>query len=160
MATQQKAVARVSRQYRAAPERVFDAWLDPEKVKLWWRASAVAAGRGTRETLERVTIDARVGGRFSILVRRDGKLLDHTGVYQEIDRPRRLVFTWNAIAVDQSSPSTANDESRVIIEIAARPTGCEVTLAHEMSAEWSDFVDRAANAWNMMLTAIDELVSE
>ena len=75
MTTGQPAIARVTREFAASPERVFDAWLDPEKVKIWWRATAAAAGRGATETIENVTIDAQVGGSFSILVRRVGKLL-------------------------------------------------------------------------------------
>ena len=54
-----RAVARVSRTFAASPERVFDAWLDPEKVHVWWKASAAAAGRGTTEIVERIHIDAR-----------------------------------------------------------------------------------------------------
>ena len=162
-----RAVARVSRTFAASPERVFDSWLDPEKVHVWWKASAAAAGRGATETVERIHIDARQGGSFSFLVRRDGQLIDHTGTYLEIDRPRRLVFTWHArdiassddVVVPSDDPDSP-DYSRVIIDIIPLPSGCEVTLSHEMHPDWKDFVDRAANAWRIMLDAIDELVSE
>jgi uncharacterized protein YndB with AHSA1/START domain len=162
MTTGQPAIARVTREFAASPERVFDAWLDPEKVKIWWRATAAAAGRGATETIESVTIEPRVGGRFSILVRRDGKLLDHTGAYLEIDRPRRLAFTWSALDVNESGKRAddASQQSRVIIEIVPTPTGCDVTLSHEMHPEWRDFVERAAQAWSLMLEAIDEMLAE
>jgi uncharacterized protein YndB with AHSA1/START domain len=154
-----RVVARVSRAFAASPERVFDAWLDPDKVHVWWKASAAAAGRGATETVERIHIDARLGGSFSFLVRRDGQLIDHTGTYLEIDRPRRLVFTW--AARDIATPGDDSpDYSRVIIDIRPTPSGCEVTLSHEMHLDWKDFVDRAANAWRIMLDAIDELLSE
>jgi uncharacterized protein YndB with AHSA1/START domain len=162
-----RAVARVSRTFAASPERVFDSWLDPEKVHVWWKASAAAAGRGATETVERILIDARQGGSFSFLVRRDGQLIDHTGTYLEIDRPRRLVFTWAArdiassgdVVVPSDDPDSP-DYSRVTIDITPLPSGCEVTLSHEMHPDWKDFVDRAVNAWRIMLDAIDELVSE
>lgn len=158
--------ARVTHRFGASPERVFDAWLDAEMVATWWRLFASAAGRGASETLENVRIDARVGGSFSVLVRRDGRLIDHTGEYLEITRPRRLVFTWapltlpeepgaRAAAMQEGSPAY----SRVIIEIAPLSSGCEVTLVHEMHPDWSEFVDRAANAWKTMLDAIDEVLT-
>lgn len=162
MAPGEPAVARVTRQFRASPQRVFDAWLDPEKVKIWWRGAAAAAGRGATETIEAVTIDPRIGGRFSILVRREGKLLDHTGTYLEIARPRRLVFTWSAMDLkEDGSPREAAAEgsaadSRVIIDVVPLPAGCDVTLSHEMQPEWRDFVDRGVRAWTFMLEAIDD----
>lgn len=74
---------RVTHRFSAPPERVFDAWLDPEK-----------AGRFLYATEEgemvRVDIDPQVGGRYSIVDRRDGQDVEHTGEYLEIDRPRRL----------------------------------------------------------------------
>ncbi|MGH7711362.1 MAG: SRPBCC family protein, partial [Gemmatimonadaceae bacterium] len=132
MKTQRPAVARVARKFGASPERVFDAWLDPAKVPIWWKIAAAAAGRGATETLERVVIDAHVGGSFSILVKRDAKLIDHTGTYLEIERPRRLAFTWAAVDVEEQDAGRASaregspDYSRVIIEIAPLATGCEV----------------------------------
>lgn len=47
---------------------------------------------GTNEIVE-VKSDRRVGGRFSILERNHGEMIDHYGFYREINRPHRLVFT-------------------------------------------------------------------
>lgn len=158
--------ARVSRKFGASAERVFDAWLDPDKIRVWWALSAAAAGRGATETVERVQVEAHLGGAFSILVRRDGQLIDHTGTYLEMERPRRLVFTWSALDVDsqqqpgQVAREDSPDYSRVVIDIEPLPTGCEVTLTHEMHPTFREFVDRAANAWRTMLEAIDQLVGE
>lgn len=158
--------ARVTRRFAATPERVFDAWLDPDKVRAWWTLSAAAAGRGGTESVERVQIEPHLGGSFSILVRRDAKLIDHTGTYLEMERPARLVFTWSALDADagqqpgQVAREDSPDYSRVVIAIAPLPTGCEVTLTHEMHATFSEFVDRAVHAWRTMLEAIDRLVSD
>lgn len=43
--------------------------------------------------VEVLHIDPRVGRRYSIVDRRDGQDVEHTGEYLEIDRPRHLVFT-------------------------------------------------------------------
>ena len=75
----------VERHVAAAPGRVFDAWLDPDSVRHWLFATPDGA-------MERVEIDPRVGGGFTIVERRGGDLAAHFGEYVEIDRPRRLAF--------------------------------------------------------------------
>jgi uncharacterized protein YndB with AHSA1/START domain len=80
--------------------------------------------------------------------------IDHIGRYVEIDRPRRLVFTW-AVAPD------AIDASHVTITIMPQGTGCELTLTHEMQPKWADFAPRVESGWRTMLGALGrELVSD
>jgi len=135
-------VARVTRRFSAAPERVFDAWLNPRLIGTWMFGPAFRD-----EEVVHIVNEPRVGGTFSFLVRRQGQDVDHVGEYLEIDRPRRLVFTWGVVA-----PKT--DMSRVVIEIVPLETGCELTLAHEMHPDWGHFADRAAEAWGRMLDAL------
>src|SRR5262245_33774950 len=103
----------VTRHFDASPERVFDAWLDPEKIGKWMFGPALR-----EEEVLRIVADARVGGSFSFLVRRQGEEIDHVGKYREIDRPRRLVFTWGIAGQSE-------DESLVTIEIAAQETAAD-----------------------------------
>jgi uncharacterized protein YndB with AHSA1/START domain len=132
---------RVTRRFSAPPERVFDAWLDPEK-----------AGRFLYATEEgemvRVEIDARVGGRYSIVERRDGQDVEHTGEYLEIDRPHRLVFTLQV-------PLYSEQADRVTVEIEPADDGCELTLIHETSPQWAD---QAGDGWKMILDTLVEVL--
>ena len=130
--------ATVTRRFNASPERVFDTWLDPEKVMKWMFPNG---------DIVRVEIDPRVGGSFSFVDRRDGEEVDHTGEYLEIDRPRRLVFTWG---IPQYSP----DFDRVIVDIVPVDTGSEVTLTHELHPDWAEYLDRTKDAWTIMLEAM------
>jgi uncharacterized protein YndB with AHSA1/START domain len=95
----------------------------------------------------RISVDARVGGRFSFLVRRQGTEIDHAGQYIEIDRPRRLVFSW-AAGADTEEPSL------VTIEIASQGAGCKLTLTHEMQPKWADYLARVREEWTKELEAL------
>lgn len=132
----------VRRHFPQPAERVFDAWLDAAWLGRWMFGPDVRD-----ERVVRLTLDARVGGTFSFVVDRQGVEVDHLGEYLEIDRPRRLVFTW---ATRDSLPAT----SRVIVEITSRDSGCDLQLTHEMAPEWAGFVDRAAGSWTHMLAAL------
>src|ERR687890_430268 len=74
---------RITRRFEASPERVFDAWIDPQTARKWLFTSPSSETNSTE-------MDARVGGTWKITDRRGGT--DYTGVgeYVEIDRPHRL----------------------------------------------------------------------
>ena len=130
-------VVRVTRRFEQSPERVFDAWLDPATARRF--LFATAAG----ETV-RAEIDPRVGGAFNFTERRAGVEAEHIGTYLEIDRPRRLVFTFH-------TERNSTDLSRVTIEIVPAGRGCELTLAHEIDAKWADYKDRTEAGWTHIL---------
>ncbi|WP_410580481.1 SRPBCC family protein [Amycolatopsis sp. lyj-108] len=74
----------MTRSFDAPRALVFDAWTKPELVRRWF-------GPRDWEVVE-CEIDLRVGGAWRYRLRQDGgteMLLQ--GVYQEIDRPERLV---------------------------------------------------------------------
>jgi uncharacterized protein YndB with AHSA1/START domain len=108
---------RVTQRYSAPPERVFDAWLDPATAGAWLFATA-------SHPMARVEIDARVGGSFRFVDRRDGAETEHTGRYLEIVPHRRLVFT----LFMENSPRVP---TQVAAEIVPLGTGCELRLVHE-----------------------------
>jgi len=104
----------VRREIAAPAEELFDAWLDAQSLGAWLRPS------GIRET--RAETDPRVGGSFRIVMVGDESLL-HTGTYREIDRPRRLVFTW-------SSPATKFRESIVTVSFQPSSNATVIEIHH------------------------------
>jgi uncharacterized protein YndB with AHSA1/START domain len=107
---------RLTRRIAASPERLFDAWLDPAMLRRF-----MCPGDGV--SVLRAETEPRPGGRFDILMRNECGEIPHWGQYREIDRPRRLVFTWN-------SPH-ATPDSLVTLTFHPVEGGTEVTLEHD-----------------------------
>lgn len=130
----------VSHRYDASPERVFDAFLNVEVARLFMFATAGG------EMIE-AEVDPRVGGRFAFTDKRpDMGEVRHVGEYLEIDRPRRLVFTFG---VPQFDPTMTT----VTIDIRPAGAGCELTLTHEgVGAEWRS---GTAEGWAKILAGLE-----
>jgi uncharacterized protein YndB with AHSA1/START domain len=112
----------VTRRFAAPPALVFDAWLDPKAVGSWlFRTPGGACAH--------VEIDARVGGGFAIHERRGDVLATHFGEYLEIERPKRLVFTFGG--------SREGPFSRVTIDISPDGAGSLLTLTQLIAPEWA-----------------------
>ncbi|MGD9645504.1 MAG: SRPBCC domain-containing protein [Pirellulales bacterium] len=136
----------VSRRIEAPAERVFDAWLDPRLLSQWMFGPRLRV-----EQVLRLDVDARVGGKFSFLVRREGGEVDHVGTYRELDRPRRLAFTWGVAG-------ESTDESVVTIDIVPLEQGCELNLTHAMDPKWADYADRTRDAWTRMIDLLADVL--
>ena len=134
---------RLTRRYRAPPQRVFDAWLDPALARRWLFATAA-------RPMTDVVIDARVGGTFRLVHRDSNEIHEHRGKYLEIVPHRRLVFT----LVEQHN---GGRRMRVMVEISPRRRGCELRLSHENLA-----AERAADAearWDGILYGLGETLA-
>jgi uncharacterized protein YndB with AHSA1/START domain len=89
MSAPQVETVRLEREFEATPEEVFDAWTSPEVLTRWWGPSPSSQSPGC-------DIDLTVGGRYVLRMREgeDGPVRVVAGEYREIDRPRRIVYTW------------------------------------------------------------------
>lgn len=130
---------RISRRINAPAKRVFDAWLDPTMIGRFMFGAHLRD-----EHVVSLTNEPRVGGQFHYKVTRGGTLIDHTGTYREIDRPRRLVFTWGVDAEQ-------GDASVVTIELTAHGDACELTLTHALHPDWADYAERTQAGWTKIV---------
>ena len=144
--------AKVSHRFSASPERVFDAWLDANSVREWMALPFSALG-GRPVDVRRVEIDARVGGRFTFSdMREDGEAV-HWGTYLEIDRPRRLVFTWFTSTEDEQE-----NNSVVTMTIEPDDEGCVATIVHRIDARWAEYITQTEQGWSGMLSQIEAMM--
>ncbi|MFC3071040.1 SRPBCC family protein [Phenylobacterium soli] len=134
----------VSHRYAQTPERVFDAWLDPRIA----RRFLFATPAGEMVVCE---IDARVGGRFDLTERRpDMGEVKHVGEYLEVDRPRRLVFTF---AVPQFDPTATRVAIDIVPETIAGGEGCVLTLTHTDVGD--DWAEGTRDGWTKILASLE-----
>jgi uncharacterized protein YndB with AHSA1/START domain len=128
----------VRRTIAASAEDLFDAWLDPMALAVWMRPGTI------KKTAAKV--DARVGGRYEIVMQGDATFA-HTGEYRVIDRPKRLVFTW-------ISDGTEQHESLVTVDFLRAAKGTEVVVTHEQLPH-SQHTSHT-NGWTSALERLDK----
>lgn len=137
-------VAEIRRHLAATPEKVFKAFAEAQLVGRWLSPSPEIA-------LTVLTFDFRVGGgyRFAYHVP-DGPTMMVNGIYRTIERPSRIVFSWNIEPPDEH----ANLQSEVTVSITRVSAGAELHIRHEQLTQ-PGAGDRHAEGWR---GALDRLV--
>jgi uncharacterized protein YndB with AHSA1/START domain len=109
----------LKRRLHAPPAKVYDAWVDPQKIVHWFGPSRVVAGSARAE------LDVRPGGRFRVSFNtEDGDYHEVGGVYREVVPDTRLVFSW-------AWHSTPERESQVTVLLQPDGDGTLLTMQHE-----------------------------
>jgi uncharacterized protein YndB with AHSA1/START domain len=107
----------VRRQIKATPEKLFAAWTRTELLMCWWGPAGVACPAAE--------IDLRVGGSYRIAnCFPDGNIIWIAGMFEEIDAPHRLVYTWKL-------DSQTGASERVTVCFVADGDLTEVVVTHE-----------------------------
>jgi uncharacterized protein YndB with AHSA1/START domain len=108
----------VRRTIRAPRKRVFDAWTKTEELKRWHAPGAL--------TVSFAEVDLRVGGGYRIhMLSPDGKEHRVSGVFREVDPPKKVVYSWGW---DGDHPVK---DSTVTVEFHERGDVTEVVLTHD-----------------------------
>lgn len=130
----------VNRSFAIDVETMWNLWTDPAHLGAWHRPSTAFG-----PTL--ATADVRPGGAYRLeMIDPQGAVHSASGVYVEVDRPHRLVFTWKWSHSDNESVvevTFTEDDGKTAVEIthtklvdqadadlhAEGWTGCLQTLA-------------------------------
>lgn len=108
----------VRRRVSASAERLFEAWTQPTQLQQWWGPRNV--------TCTDAEIDLRVGGRYRIAnLLPDGRMVWITGHFEQIEPPRRLVYSWRL------EPSLGSPE-RVTVRFEPSDGATEIIVIHEL----------------------------
>ena len=113
-------VLEIERLIPAPPERVFEYWTEPELLAQWFGPEGC--------DIPTRSLDVRPGGKWRTIIRSsDGKLRTVSGVYNTIERPRRLVFTWGWDGED----GVRGHETEVTVTLEPTPGGTRLKLVQQ-----------------------------
>jgi uncharacterized protein YndB with AHSA1/START domain len=121
----------VSRTIPAAAERVFDVWLDSKSPGGPWFGAAA------------VILNPVVDGLFYHAVEHAGRRWAHYGRFLQIERPRRIEYTW-------MSEATKGVETVVLFTLEPKGDHTEVTLRHSNVPD-DEMGRRHADGWGWCL---------
>ncbi|HYZ33613.1 MAG TPA: SRPBCC domain-containing protein [Crenalkalicoccus sp.] len=126
----------ITRSFEAPASVLFALWSDPEHVKRWMGPANF--------TCPEAEIDFRIGGAYRVMI----KSAEHGenwfgGIYREIERNKRLVFTF---AWDNDGPS-AGVETLVTITFEERG-GRTVQTFHQRPFMTVERRDSHVEGWN------------
>jgi uncharacterized protein YndB with AHSA1/START domain len=132
----------IRRRLRASAEQIFDLWTKPD-LMVRWMSPYVGDVDCT------ASCDLRPGGAFSLVMSSGESSRVVSGTYVQIDRPRKLVFTW-------IGPLTNNVDTLVTVELTPRGDETDLTLTHERlptsairqghATGWGNILDHLADA--------------
>ena len=110
-------IVQIRRRVKAGAEQIFDLWTKPDLMARW-----MSPFPGTVDC--KANCDLRPGGTFSLVMSSEESSREVSGTYVQIDRPRKLVFTW-------IGPLTNNVNTLVTLELHPRGDETELVLTHE-----------------------------
>jgi uncharacterized protein YndB with AHSA1/START domain len=138
-------VALVARLMPGPPAMIYDEWLNPDALSDWM------CPRPARAT--NIEIDPTIGGRLRIDIDEGGVQFVVTGRYVELDRPRRLSFTWSC-----STWPDPTVESLVTVTLEPRGDETLMTIRHDLLPP--DLIDQHQSGWAHILGQLaDELAA-
>jgi len=120
----------------APAEEVFDVWIDPKSPGGPWFGA------------DRVILNPVVDGLFYHAVKHEGRTWPHYGRFLQIDRPRRVEYTW-------VSEATKGVESIVLFTLEPKGDHTEVTLRHSGVPD-DDMGRQHKEGWTWMMSALAE----
>jgi uncharacterized protein YndB with AHSA1/START domain len=125
----------------ASREEVFDMWLNPDSLRRWMRP-------GDAEAIF-VELHPVVGGTFRIDTQtKEGRVVVHTGQYLAIQRPEKLMFTWNSSVLGERS-------SQVTVEFHVQGENCLMVLMHELPPDEALIEDHRMG-WTTVLNLLEQ----
>ena len=149
-------MVRVERFLRAPPDRVFRAFLDPALIRQWIAPDEL--------TVDRVTVDARVGGRLEVWHSRNGVSTGKfEGRFLKLDPPRELVYRWAFVGTEPEQGEYF--DTLVTIRLRPAPDGqTHISVVHERLEELQrgapHVYARLVSGWNNCLDKLEREVGE
>ncbi len=148
----------MDRSFKTTPERLFEAWTNPQLMGQWLMTRA--------ESNKVATADLTVGGHWEIVDQRNGMDYKAIGRYVEIEAPGKLVFTF-------CMPQFSDSEDTLTVSIEGEDDGCRMVFTQQILVPqeegWSeeealqaaqDYHDASRTGWHLMFEGLKLLVEQ
>ena len=145
MTTMTDTSLRITKIISATPDKVFEAWTNPEIMSKW----------NAPEGIDNIACSSNltVGGLFEIIMTNDEGVL-HTahGSYLEIDRPNKLVYTWDW----REEAYKMDIETVITVEFNAVGETTEVIMTHDLFPN-REATEGHEQGWSSCLNRLERL---
>jgi uncharacterized protein YndB with AHSA1/START domain len=138
-------IVQIRRRVRAGAEQIFDLWTKPDLMVRWMSPFPGAVDC-------KASCDFRPGGTFSLVMSSGDSRREVSGTYVQIDRPRKLVFTW-------IGPLTNSVNTLVTVELIPRGDETDLVLTHERLPT-SAIVEGHTMGWGHILDHLTDAVAK
>lgn len=137
----------LERVFNASPAEIFDAFSTAEAMTQWFGPEGCS--------VLKATLDFQVGGKYHLRITTENGEIDLVGVYQTIDRPNHLAFSWRWENNDDFNPC----DSFVEIIFRTVPSG---TLMRLVQTGIDDDQDRGnhVTGWSSTLDKLERIFSK
>ena len=138
--------------YRAAPERVFRSWTEPEQFRRWF---------GSEESGPlSVEIDLKVGGAWRAVFADGPEGRSYLeGAYTAIEPARLLAFTWRHVQEKPGAERQVSPDSEVTVTLEAEGEATRLKLRHVGVARRSSR-ENIGPGWNASFEKLERLIRE
>ncbi|HZS96612.1 MAG TPA: SRPBCC family protein [Terriglobales bacterium] len=139
----------IERNYPAAPERVFAAFSDPAKKRLWF-------AEGDEFEVEHYALDFQVGGREEARFRgKNGFTFTNRTIFQDILPGRHIVFAYTMSMGDKHISS-----SQATVEFLGKDQGTLLVFTEQAAFfEGADGPKMRQDGWTLLLEALRKELS-
>lgn len=135
----------IRRTFAAAPQRVYEAWTNPDLAKEFLCPAGVTVGE--------VKMDVRPGGAYKIeMLHENNETFVAYGTYTEVVPASRLVMRWKW---QEDNPADEH-ETRLTLEFLPHGSGTQLILTHENLAS-PESRENHEHGWTTLLEKLDAL---
>jgi uncharacterized protein YndB with AHSA1/START domain len=137
------ATVRLRKMVSAPIDRVYKAWTEPEQMHKWFGCQQM-----TGLNIEQ---DFRVGGNYRIEMICGDAVMLVTGVFNEIEPNKKVVYTWTS-----NFPDCEARDSIVSVQFLAKGNNTEVVLDHT-NFDSDKTAEGHTEGWSFALESLHKL---
>lgn len=135
--------------FTAGVNDLYDAWINPDKLKNWWKPAG--------NKLVNVENDVREGGaiKYEFEGAEGERTIIITGQYKEVKPTQRLVYNWNWQI--SGSNNLSNNHFELTIEFSSEGNGSKISIT-QLSEDKEESIHPRKKGWEDELESLNRFL--